>query len=156
MPKNKREILIYTVIMCAFMVYFMSVYNVTLHQGLSAGVFSIAWMGFPPAYVVAILLDWFIVSKISKKLAFKIVDPVKSRDTAKAIAVSVFMVCGMVILMSVYGAIESVGLSTNTIMVWLTNIPKNFIAAMPLQLLIAGPLVRFFFRKAFPEGKVLA
>ncbi len=28
--------------------------------------------------------------------------------------------------------------------------------ALPLQLLLAGPLVRRVFRAAFPEGKVLA
>ena len=47
------------------------------------------------------------------------------------------MVCGMVILMSLYGAVEQAGISEQTLMVWLTNIPKNFIAALPLQLLIA-------------------
>ena len=41
-------------------------------------------------------------------------------------------------------------------MMWLTNIPKNFVMALPYQLIIAGPGVRFVFRAAFPEGKVLA
>lgn len=39
-------------------------------------------------------------------------------------------------------------------MIWLTNIPKNFIMALPFQLIIAGPLVRLVFRRAFPEGTV--
>ena len=39
---------------------------------------------------------------------------------------------------------------------WLTNIPRNFIMALPLQLILAGPVVRRVFRSAFPEGKVLA
>lgn len=39
--------------------------------------------------------------------------------------------------------------------IWLTNIPKNFIMALPFQLLIAGPLVRKIFRAAFPVGTVL-
>lgn len=33
MPRNKRESLIYTVLMCAFMVLWMSIYNVALHNG---------------------------------------------------------------------------------------------------------------------------
>ena len=41
------------------------------------------------------------------------------------------------------------------LLIWLTNIPKNFIMALPFQLLIAGPLVRKVFRTAFPEGTVL-
>ena len=38
----------------------------------------------------------------------------------------------------------------------ITNIPRNFIMALPLQLLIAGPFIRGLFRKLFPEGTVLA
>ena len=40
--------------------------------------------------------------------------------------------------------------------IWLTNIPKNFIMALPFQLIVAGPLVRKVFRTAFPVGTVLA
>ena len=76
-----------------------------------------------------------------------------------AICVSCCMVIPMVIIMSLYGALEvavSQGLWSQVGIIWLTNIPKNFIVALPLQLLIAGPLVRKVFRTLFPEGKVLA
>ena len=33
MPQNKRESLIYTVLMCFCMVLLMSMYNVTVHMG---------------------------------------------------------------------------------------------------------------------------
>ena len=42
------------------------------------------------------------------------------------------------------------------LMIWLINIPKNFIMALPFQLIIAGPLVRRTFRDIFPAGKILA
>lgn len=35
MPTNKKESLIFTIFMCAFMVFWMSVYNVSLHLGLN-------------------------------------------------------------------------------------------------------------------------
>ena len=69
------------------------------------------------------------------------------------------MVVPMVIIMSMYGAVEGCvhsGAWSQLLMIWLTNIPKNFIMALPFQLIVAGPLVRFIFRSAFPEGKVLA
>ncbi len=70
------------------------------------------------------------------------------------------MVVPMVIIMSLYGAVEvsiEMGNFSNLLMIWLTNIPKNFVMALPYQLIIAGPVVRFVFRAAFPwEGKVLA
>lgn len=36
MPINKKESLIYTTLMCIFMVYFMSVYNLMFQVGVSA------------------------------------------------------------------------------------------------------------------------
>ena len=74
-------------------------------------------------------------------------------------AVSCSMVVPMVIIMSLYGAIEAsirMGDFSNVLFIWLTNIPKNFVMALPFQLIIAGPLVRKVFRTIFPEGKVLA
>lgn len=63
MPKHKRESLIYTVMMCFVMVLWMSVYNVTLHMG-QFGVETLkeAWLGFPVAYIFAMVFDWFVVS----------------------------------------------------------------------------------------------
>ena len=69
------------------------------------------------------------------------------------------MVVGMVIIMSLYGACEGAfhtGDWGSVPVNWMINIPRNFIMALPLQLLIAGPVVRRVFRAVFPEGKVLA
>ena len=123
-------------------------YNVSLHFGFSSEAIKEAWLGFPLAYLFAILCDWVIISKFAKSLAFKVVNP-KSKPLIKIIMISFFMVCGMVILMSLYGAVEQAGISEQTLMVWLTNIPKNFIAALPLQLLIAGPFIRSVFKILF-------
>lgn len=47
MPQNKRESLIYTVLMCFCMVLWMSMYNVTLHMGgFSMEVLKEGWLGF--------------------------------------------------------------------------------------------------------------
>lgn len=152
MPQNKRESLIFTVIMCAFMVFIMSVYNIVLYQGFSVNAIQKAWMGFPLAYIVGILCDWFIVSKLAKTIAFKIAKP---GDKKLIFIIPTGMVCGMVILMSLYGAIEHVGISKMTLMVWVLNIPKNFVMALPLQLIIVGPTVRYLFRKTFPIGTIV-
>ncbi|WP_424684535.1 DUF2798 domain-containing protein [Enterococcus sp.] len=160
MPRNKRESLIYTVLMCSFMVLWMSIYNVALHNGeLSWQVVEEAWLGFPIGFVVAMFCDWFVVSGPAKGVAFgKLLKP-HHGDLRKVITVSCCMVLPMVFIMSLYGALE-VAVTTQQwsklLMMWLTNIPINLIMALPLQLLIAGPIVRKLFRTAFPEGKVLA
>ena len=129
MPQNKRESLIYTVLMCFVMVFWMSMYNVTLHMGSpSLDVLREGWLGFPIAYIYAMCFDWFLVSKLAKGFAFRfLVKPESSVRTGE------------------WGQLG---------MIWLTNIPKNFIMALPFQLLIAGPIVRKVFRSAFPVGSV--
>lgn len=117
------------------------------------------WLGFPIAYIFAMCCDWFFVSKIAKGFAFKYLVKPDSSVLRKVISVSCCMVVPMVIIMSLYGAVEvsiEMGNFSNLPMMWLTNIPKNFVMALPYQLIIAGPLTRFVFRSAFPEGKVLA
>lgn len=154
MPQNKRESLIFTILMCSFMVIVMSVYNVGLHDGFSIETIKKAWVGFPLAFIIAGICDWFIVSKVGKKIAFKIVKPT-DKVIKQVLVISTCMVCGMVILMSLYGAIEGVGFSKLTLLAWMQNIPRNFIVAWPLQIIIAGPIVRFVFRKAFPVGTIV-
>lgn len=160
MPQNKRESFIYTIMMCFTMVLWMSMYNVSVHMGgVSMEALREAWMGFPLAYLAAMLCDWFLVSGPAKGFAFRFLVKPESSHLSKAIAVSCCMVIPMVILMSLYGAFEvciSSGNFREIPMMWLLNIPKNFVMALPFQILIAGPVCRFVFRRVFPEGKVLA
>ena len=146
--------------MCFIMVFWMSIYNVSLHMGgLSMEAVKQGWLGFPIAYIFAMCCDWFFVSKIAKGFAFKYLVKPDSSMLRTAISVSCCMVVPMVIIMSLYGAVEvsvEMGNFSNLLMMWVTNIPKNFVMALPYQLIIAGPLSRFIFRSAFPEGKVLA
>ncbi len=158
MPQNKRESLIYTVLMCFTMVLWMSIYNVTLHMGvLNPGTIREAWVGFPLAYVFAMCMDWFVVSGPAKGFAFRFLVKPESPVLKKVIAVSCSMVVPMVVIMSLYGALEGCvksGDFSSLLLIWLTNIPRNFVMALPFQLLVAGPLVRKVFRTAFPEGTV--
>lgn len=145
--------------MCFVMVFWMSTYNVALQYGkLDFEVLAASWLGFPIAYVFAMCCDWFAVSKLAKSVAFGFL--VKPQDPVwkKVICVSSCMVVPMVIIMSLYGAVEGAahtGAWNNIFSAWLYNIPRNFIMALPLQLLIAGPLVRKLFRAWFPVGKVM-
>lgn len=160
MPQNKRESLIYTVLMCFVMVLWMSIYNVALQRGeLDLETVAAGWIGFPFAYLFGMCCDWFVASKIAKGVAFRYL--VKPQDGAwkKILCISGGMVVCMVVLMSFYGACEMAfhtGAWGQVPVAWLRNIPRNFIMALPFQLLVAGPLVRRVFRAAFPEGKVLA
>lgn len=161
MPTNKRESLIFTFIMCFAMVLWMSIYNVALHQGaLTMGAVAQAWLGFPVAYVFAMCADWFVAAPLAKGFAFRfLVTPGKSSPLAMTLAVSSCMVVPMVIIMSLFGAVEvasQAGEFAAIPFMWISNIPTNFIMALPWNLLVAGPVSRFVFRRAFPVGTVLA
>ena len=98
MPQNKKESLIYTVLMCFVMVLWMSMYNVALHMGgFSAESVREGWMGFPLAYICALCLDWFVVSGPAKAAAFRFFADRDSSPSRKVIAVSCCMVVPMVI-----------------------------------------------------------
>ena len=157
MPKSKHESLIYSVIMCFVMVLWMSIYNVFLRQGVSLESVAAAWLGFPIAYVFALFCDMALVSRVAKAVAFRFFVKPDSKPLHMVIAISSLMVVQMVIIMSLYGAAEGcvhTGAWSTLPMQWLRNIPLNFIMALPFQLLIAGPLVRFLFRRAFPVGVI--
>ena len=161
MPTNKRESLIFTFIMCFATVLWMSIYNVALHQGaLTMGAVAQAWLGFPVAYVFAMCADWFVAAPLAKGFAFRfLVTPGKSSPLAMTLAVSSCMVVPMVIIMSLFGAVEvasQTGEFAAIPFMWISNIPTNFIMALPWNLLVAGPVSRFVFRRAFPVGTVLA
>ena len=161
MPTNKRESLLFTVIMCFCMVLGMSIYNVLrVHSwAFSPSIIVEAWVGLPPAYIVAMLLDVLVASRFAKWFAFRfIVTPGKSSPRAITLAISTTMVFPMVFFMSLYGAFEAVthtGDLAAIPFIWLGNIPFNFVAALPWNLLVAGPFSRWAFRKLFPLGTVL-
>ena len=138
MFKNKKEHFIFILMICTTMVFIMSCYNVAMIEGFSADVFKHALIG-----------DIFIVGKIVKIITSKILKPDDSM-TKVGICMSFFTGCGMVIWMSLFGVITNVGFGPNFISAYARAIVINFIFAIPLNLLIVSPLMRFLFFKMFP------
>lgn len=59
--------------MCALMVLGMSIYNVALMEGWSGTLVKDVIIGYVPAFVVAFILDVFVVGKVAKGIAHKLV-----------------------------------------------------------------------------------
>ena len=133
------------------MAIWMCTYNMAIvFRGLSLEVLQEAWLAFPLAYLVAFLAEKFIVSKFAEWFAFRFL----VKPTSKCCTI-----LPMVIIMSAFGAIEScmaTGEWSTIGWQYLMILSRNLAMALPFQLLIAGPLLRFMFRKLFPEGKILA
>lgn len=150
MGKTKFEKSIFTLMMCFGMVLGMTIYNMLLNEGFHSGFFNNLLHEFWLGFIIALLLDIFIVGKLAKPIAFKIVKPTPVTKQIKVIlTISLCMVIGMVLCMSMYGAILAVGFNINTLKLYPLCVVRNFIMAIPLNLLIVSPLVRFSFSKLF-------
>ncbi|MGK0551110.1 DUF2798 domain-containing protein [Enterococcus faecalis] len=141
MPTSKKERIIFTTFMCFFMVLGMSSYNLLIHNHFSLRELS---KGLLTGFVLALLLDVFVVGIYAKKIVFRL--PIKlEQPLYLIITISSLMVLGMVTFMSIFGlVIESGTYSWNA---YLQAWKMNFIVALPYQLLIVGPLSRFVLAK---------
>ncbi|MEW4354222.1 DUF2798 domain-containing protein [Streptococcus pneumoniae] len=147
MPKTKKESIVFTILMCSVMVFGMSIWNLTLVGQFSWGH---VFLGFVPAFIVAFLLDVFVVGPVAKKLAFgflhRLPQPVKIWQ--KILVISGTMALFMVTFMSLYGLLfNGVSLSLATYLrAWLSNA----VMALPLNFLVAGPISRLLLEKLLP------
>lgn len=107
-------------------------------------------------FIVAASLEIVIVGPIAKKIAFALPYD-KSKKIFAVVSLSFFMVIGMVLCMSLYGlgtAYFFNSLNGSSLLEsYFSLVIKNFVFALPLQLLIVGPLVRYLFTK-FVKGKI--
>jgi len=149
MFKNKKEHFIFILMICTTMVFIMSLYNLALIKGFSLDIFKHALLGFLPAFIFALIGDLFIVGRIVKVLASKFI---KKNDSMakKGMIMSFLTGCGMVLWMSFFGTVTNLGFGPEFLTAYGIGIVKNFVFAIPLNLLIVSPLVRYTFFKMFP------
>ena len=78
MPKMKKETMIFTLLMCLLMVTGMSSYNLIIHGGWNQDFIRNLLGGLIPGFIVALVLDLWVVGPLAKRLAFKF--PFKYRE----------------------------------------------------------------------------
>lgn len=152
MPKNKFQDVIFTIIMATIMVYGMVVYNVALNTGGVTGqTFIMALKELPIMVPLAFVLEFFIVGKIARILAFSVMKPT-DRPQFITYAISICICCIMCPLMSL--AATLLFKDTRTFGTWVQTWAMNFPMAICYQMFYCGPLVRFIFRLLFKECSV--
>lgn len=147
MPKNKFQDVVFTAIMATVMVYGMVVYNVALNMGKVTGeTFLAAVHELPIMVPVAFVLEFFIVGKIAKALAFTVVTP-DDRTQIITYAISICICCIMCPLMSLVATL--LFKETKTFGTWIQTWAMNFLVAICYQMFYCGPLVRLIFCTIF-------
>ncbi len=152
MPKTKLQNVIFTAMMAFLMVYVMICYNISLNiGGMSNQVFLMAFHELIIMWPVAFILEFFIVDKLAHAIAFKVVTP-KDRSFAITVAISIAIICIMCPVMSCIATILFKNAGAQFVAVWCQTTFMNFPVAFFWQLCYCGPIIRFIFRKMFPNN----
>ena len=147
MPKNKFQDVVFTAIMATVMVYGMVVYNVALNTGdVSGATFVAALHELPIMVPIAFVLEFFVVGKIAKGLAFSVMTP-QDRPQFITYAISICICCIMCPIMSLVATI--LFKDQHTFGTWIQTWAMNFPMAICWQMFYCGPLVRLIFRTIF-------
>ena len=150
MPKNKFQEVVFTVIMVLFMVYPMICYNIALNiGGMTNQVFLMAFQELVIMGPLAFVLDFFLVSKLAFFCAMRMVDFKSCHPFSRILAISVPSIAFMCPLMSLAATLLFKSAGSQIAAVWLQTTAFNFPMAFFLQLIYAGPIVRFLFRCIF-------
>lgn len=153
MPKTKFQSVVFTAITAWIMVYIMTLYNTVLASGnFTNATFLVALKGMWIEYIIIFLCAFFISSHVAQHFAFRVVKP-GDRPIAIIFAIQVFTVICQVALASILGVYHGYGFTNQFIPNYLVTYCKNFIMALPVQLFIAGPIVRWIFRSIFERGE---
>lgn len=144
MPKNFKEELLFTAVMAGLMVLVMAGYNIALADGFSHHFIREVLTGYPLALVVAAICDLGIIGPGVKYIFFHFIinDYMKKKQIRIALTISVMMVAGMVTLMSLFGMVVTQNFGGNALLTYLHTWIFNLFMALPLQLLIVGPIAR--------------
>ncbi len=152
MPKTKFQSIIFTAMMVFSMVYCMTVYTIALKFGnLSYQVFYLAIKEMWPEYAIVFLLIFFIITKTSKKLAFKIIGHDNAQPIFITLAIQCLTVCQIVPVITLIATFIHSGITVNWFSQWISLAAKCFPMALLAQVFFIGPLVRLAFRHIFKK-----
>lgn len=144
MYSNRKEKVVFTLIMCSLMILCMSSYNIFLENGIGANYFMIILKAFVPFLFIGFLLDFFVVGKIVYRLHAHLVSEDASKFK-KIIMMQLLMVTFMCVLMSTLSLIVNQGEWSHLGILIL----RNYFVALFLQIFIVSPFVRLISPRIF-------
>ncbi|EAF9026590.1 hypothetical protein ACUM6L_000053 [Listeria monocytogenes] len=144
MYSNRKEKVVFTLIMCSLMILCMSSYNIFLENGIGANSFMIILKAFVPFLFIGFLLDFFVVGKIVYRLHALLVSEDASKFK-KIIMMQLLMVTFMCVLMSTLSLIVNQGEWSHLGILIL----RNYFVALFLQIFIVSSFVRLISPRIF-------
>lgn len=112
MPKTKFQSVIFTALMAFCMVYFMTVYTITLNYGaLSYQIFLMAIKEMWLEYIVVFCLIFFLITNTAKRLTFSIINPECTQPIYIILAIQCLTVCQIVPVITLFATLIHNGIS---------------------------------------------
>ncbi len=149
MPKTRGESFIFTAVTAWMMVYIMTLYNTVLASGhFTNHTFLTALQEMWGEFILIFLCAFFISGPLAKKNAFKIVSP-DDRPLLITLAIQLFMVIFQVAFASILGVYHAGGMGREFLPCYFSVYCRNFLMALPVQVLLVGPAARKIFRCIF-------
>lgn len=147
MPTNKKENLIFGFCICAIMVFFMGLINISIHLGkFNLESIKTNIIAFPITFIIAFILENLVIGKINHMLLGKFVNKSDSKN-AYILFNCFFIVTLMSLIMTIIGGFLGGDNAQTIFSEFFIRWPRNFCAAFFLNLLIAGPISRFILKK---------
>lgn len=144
LPQSNKEGLLYGMIICGITAFLMTFLNIYLQfYTVNKEVLFIILKSFPLFFIVAMLLENFVVSRFANKLVEKY-SATQDSFNAHILFSIFFTVVGMSFCMTLigdfigHGFVLEKGIVARFLMAW----PRNFGVVLFIELLIAQPLAR--------------
>ena len=143
MPTSKKEEIIFGICMCAIMVFFMGLLNISIHLGgFNLESIKTNFVAFPVTFIIAFILENFVIGKINHMLLDKFVSDTDSKN-AYILFNCFFIVTLMSLVMTLIGGLLGGDNLSTVINEFFIRWSRNFCAAFFLNILVAGPISRF-------------
>jgi hypothetical protein len=150
MPQNKKQSLIFTLMMAFGMVLGMALYNALLRLGQEGPWVRMALYSAGKEYLFAVPIAFFLGGPLAMKLT-KYFWMQKCHAQNFGLGMSVFTPIVMVPIMTV---LITVGFHGNyNFQAVLMGLGRNYLFAWPLQILLVGPVVRKSFGQILLKGR---
>lgn len=142
MPTNKKEGIIFGICMCLIMVFFMGLLNISIHLGgFNLNSIKTCLIAFPVTFIIAYVLETFIVGRINGMLLAYFVSKKDSKN-AYILFNCFFIVTMMSLLMTIVGGLLGGDTLQTVLGEFFIRWSRNFCAAFFLNILVAGPVSR--------------
>ncbi|WP_158589047.1 DUF2798 domain-containing protein [Alginatibacterium sediminis] len=126
----------------------MTVYNSVLQVGVAKSLSALELGTFAMIFIIALTIDWFIVAPLAKAIVKKLSSD-KLSFIQMIMMMSVLMVLFMCTAMSFIATLLE-GYQGSLATAFAHTFMLNIMVALPLQVLVAGPLARSVFKRMFP------